>query len=100
MKKNIVVALIILVLLVGIGGYLFLKPKASIPPCNAFHVGVLSGLDFFLPTLDGFKQKMAELGYVEGKNITYDVQKAAPDVATYRKTVNKFITDNVDLIFV
>ena len=67
---------------------------------KVYHVGILSGLDFFANTADGFKEKMTELGYVEGENIVYDVQKSNFDIATYRNILNKFVADKVDLIFV
>ena len=67
---------------------------------KVYHVGILSGLDFFANTADGFKEKMTELGYVEGENIVYDVQKSNFDIATYRSILNKFVADKVDLIFV
>ena len=69
------------------------KPKV-------YRVGVLSGLDFFAPAIDGLKNKMTELGYTEGQNIVYDVQKTNVDVNAYRKIVQKFVADKVDLIFV
>src|ERR1051326_3713379 len=50
-----------------------------------YHVGILSGLDAFSPAVDGFKAKMAELGYVEGKNISYDIQKTNVDLEAYKK---------------
>ncbi len=43
---------------------------------RVYHIGILSGTDAFLPIADGFKAKMTELGYVEGKNIVYDLKKA------------------------
>lgn len=63
-------------------------------------VGILSGLDAFAPAIDGFKAKMAELGYVEGKNITYDIQSTNVDIEMYKKIAKKFVDDKVDLIFV
>jgi putative ABC transport system substrate-binding protein len=69
------------------------KPKV-------YHVGILSGLDFFTNTADGFKDKMAELGYVEGKNIVYDVQKTNFDMAVYKSISRKFVADTVDFILV
>jgi len=63
-----------------------------------YHVGILSGLDIFLPTADGFKQKMTELGYVEGKNITYDLQKTNFEPAKEQDILKKFVEDNDDLI--
>jgi len=68
-------------------------------PQKIFRVGVLNGLDFFGTVTDGFKEKMADLGYVEGKNIVYDVQKTNFDTNAYRKVLAKFISEKVDLIF-
>jgi putative ABC transport system substrate-binding protein len=67
---------------------------------KVYRVGILNGLDFFGTTVDGFKAKMTELGYVEGQNISYDVQKTAVDSAAYQRVLKKFVTDQVDLIFV
>jgi putative tryptophan/tyrosine transport system substrate-binding protein len=65
-----------------------------------YHVGVLSGLSAFAPAIDGFKARMTELGYVEGTNITYDIQSTEVDIDAYRNISKKFVTDQVDLIFV
>jgi putative ABC transport system substrate-binding protein len=100
MRKFVVGIVIVLVVLAAVGGYLFLKPKNTIPPGKVFRVGVLSGLSFFATTFDGFKDKMTELGYIEGKNIIYDVQKSEVDLAVYRQILKKFVADKVDLIFV
>jgi putative ABC transport system substrate-binding protein len=67
---------------------------------KVYHVGILSGLDFFATTADGFKERMTELGYIEGSNIIYDLQKMNFDMATYKSILNKFVADKVDLIFV
>jgi len=67
---------------------------------RVYRVGILSGLDYFATTADGFKAKMTELGYVEGKNIVYDVQKTNVDSAAEERILNKFVADKVDLIFV
>jgi len=65
-----------------------------------YRVGILSGFEFFYPAVDGFKAKMTELGYVEGENIVYDVQSAPVDIEAYRSIAEKFVADQVDLIFV
>jgi putative ABC transport system substrate-binding protein len=43
---------------------------------------------------------MAELGYVEGENIVYDVQVTNFDIPTYQSILKKFVDDKVDLIVV
>jgi putative ABC transport system substrate-binding protein len=67
---------------------------------KVYRVGVLSGLDAFASTIDGFKAKMTELGYVEGTNITYDIQSTNVDIDAYKRITKKFVEDKVDLIFV
>jgi putative ABC transport system substrate-binding protein len=41
---------------------------------------------------------MSELGYVEGTNISYDVQTATIDIAAYQRILQGFVQSNVDLI--
>jgi putative tryptophan/tyrosine transport system substrate-binding protein len=67
------------------------KPKV-------YRVGILSGLSYFSNLTDGLKWKMTELGYVEGTNIVYDVQKTEIDIPAYQKILKKFVDDKVDLI--
>jgi putative ABC transport system substrate-binding protein len=43
---------------------------------------------------------MAELGYVEGQNIVYDVQQTGFDMAAYKRILQGFVADEVDLILV
>jgi putative tryptophan/tyrosine transport system substrate-binding protein len=66
---------------------------------KVYKVGVLSGLDAFAPSVDGFKEKMTELGYIEGQNITYDVQSTNVDIDAYKSITKKFVEDKVDMIF-
>jgi len=68
------------------------KPKV-------YKVGVLCGLDFFCNIVDGFKTKMTELGYVEGKNIIYDVHQTAFNPIEVKSILNQFVAEKVDLIF-
>jgi putative ABC transport system substrate-binding protein len=67
---------------------------------QVYRVGILSGLSFAVDAVDGFKAGMAELGYVEGENIVYDLQSTEFDMAAYRSTLDGFVADGVDLIFV
>jgi len=67
---------------------------------KVYHVGILSGLSAFSPAVEGFKAKMTELGYIEGENISYDVQSTEVDFDAYKSISQKFADDKVDLIFV
>ena len=79
---------------------MLLSGCGSSQQAKIYKVGVLSGLSAFSPAVDGFKSKMAELGYVEGKNISYDVQSTEVDFDAYKNITKKFVDDKVDMIFV
>lgn len=89
----IILAALFTLLLTGCGS------TPARPEAKVYRVGILSGLQWFDATVDGFKTDMTELGYVEGQNIVYDVQKNG-DIAEYKNILDKFVTDKVDLIFV
>ncbi|MGH7797543.1 MAG: ABC transporter substrate-binding protein [Candidatus Binatia bacterium] len=72
-------------------------------PCRAeaqkpYRVGALVADDQFIPAVNGFKQRMAELGYVEGKNITYDFQNSKGDQDLLRKLAEALVQRKPDLI--
>ena len=66
---------------------------------KVYRVGILNGFSPFGDIAEGFKAKMTDLGYVEGKNIVYDVQVSNFDPAEEERIVKQFVTDDVDLIF-
>lgn len=78
---------------------IFLSGQQTEGNARVYRVGILSGTDAFLPIADGFKAKMAELGYIEGKNIVYDLQRTNADPAGEERAAKKFVDDKVDLIF-
>jgi len=49
--------------------------------------------------IEGFKAVMADEGYVEGENVTYDLQNAQGDMATATSIADKFAADGLDLVF-
>lgn len=68
---------------------------------KVYRVGVLPGLGHDSDVVDGFKAGMTELGYKEGENIIYDIQATEGiDLEAYRRILNKFVADKVDVIFV
>lgn len=81
-------------------GLLMLAAACSPRQAKVYHVGILSGLDYFYSISDGFRGKLADLGYAEGKNIVYNTQKSAVDISAYTAILKKFVADKVDLIFV
>ena len=88
------------IILVGMITATLLISSCASTTNKVYRVGILSGLGFFANTADSFKAKMTDLGYIEGKNITYDIQQTNVDPAAEAKILNKFVADKVDLIFV
>jgi len=64
-----------------------------------YKVGVISGVDFFEPTIAGFKAEMTVYGYREGKNIQYDIRKAKGNDEEMKRISEDFVAQKVDLIF-
>jgi putative ABC transport system substrate-binding protein len=84
-------------ILVWIAVIVLLSGCAETP--KVYRVGILVGADTMSSAVDAFKARMTELGYVEGKNIAYDVQKSNADPAEEKRISGKFATDKVDLVF-
>ena len=60
-------------------------------------VNYVSVLD---PTIEGFKAGMAELGYIEGENVTYIYHGViAPDSETIKDEIRVLLASDVDLLF-
>jgi putative ABC transport system substrate-binding protein len=101
-KKWAIVGISVAVVLLLVAVYLVFghkKSSSSAAQSNkVYHVGILDAYDsFFGSTNQGFKDKMTQLGYVEGKNITYDIVKT-PNLTGNQATVQKFIKNKVDLV--
>jgi putative ABC transport system substrate-binding protein len=63
-------------------------------------IGILCGLDVFATTVDGFLSRMAELGYVEGRHVAYDLQRTNFDSVVEERILRKFVADRVDVMLV
>lgn len=62
MRRNSFFLLTILLIFTG-------SPAAA---QRIYRIGALVAEDQFVPAVDGFRKKMAEFGYAEGKNIKYE----------------------------
>lgn len=65
---------------------------------HVYRIGALLGEDQFALAVEGFKKKMAELGYIEGKNISYQVYNGESDREKLRRFAEKLVQDKPDLI--
>ena len=61
-------------------------------------VGVLVAHDQFIPAFEGFKKKMADLGYIKGKNIVYDFNNANANTEALEALAKKLAQDKPDLL--
>jgi putative tryptophan/tyrosine transport system substrate-binding protein len=77
-----------------------LAAGACKPTPKVYRVGILSGLDFFASTADGFKAGMRDLGYVEGVTIHYDVRKTNFAPQAEEEILREFVAGAVDLVLV
>jgi putative tryptophan/tyrosine transport system substrate-binding protein len=78
-------------------------PCLGLSGCGArrpktWKVGILSAPASFLIIADGFKARMTELGYEEGRTISYDVQGVAPEASEMERVVRDFVANRVDLV--
>jgi putative ABC transport system substrate-binding protein len=91
MQQILLVVLLVAICLL-LGSCSEKKPKV-------YRVGILCGLDYIATIPDSFKSKMTELGYIEGKNIIYDMQRTNFEPDKEEQILKQFVKDKVDLIF-
>jgi len=65
---------------------------------RVYRIGALVAVDQFVSAFDGFKEKMAALGYVEGKNIEYHLHNAKGDRDLLQKLAEKLVQERPDVI--
>jgi putative ABC transport system substrate-binding protein len=91
MQQILLVVLLVAICLL-LGSCSEKKPKV-------YRVGILCGLDYIATIPDSFKSKMTELGYIEGKNIIYDIRRTNFEPDREEQILKQFVKDKVDLIF-
>lgn len=93
MKQIIKISAILLVI------SLLLPLAACAPQPKSYTIGVVSPASSMDPVLQGFKEGMAERGFVEGENVTYIYNgPLGPDAAKLEAEVQSFVDAEVDLI--
>ncbi|MBF0360561.1 MAG: ABC transporter substrate-binding protein [Oligoflexia bacterium] len=79
---------------------IFINPKICLAK-DQFIVGILQMVDSMESAVTGFKDGMKELGYIEGKKITYKYYNAKGDLIKLKGLSDTLINDSeLDLIFV
>jgi putative ABC transport system substrate-binding protein len=73
----------------------FRNPEVERP----YRVGILITDDTYLAPVQGFKEGLRELGYLEGQHVQYDLRNARLDKPDLQRFAEQFVRDRVDLIF-
>jgi putative ABC transport system substrate-binding protein len=77
---------------------MFVLSAGRVHAQKMFIIGSLNTADQFLDAFDGFKIRMAELGYREGQNIRYDYYNSKGNAETLKAIAEKLVHDKVDMI--
>ena len=72
--------------------------SSAVEAQKVHRIGVLVGEDRFLPTVNGFTKKMAELGYTEADNIKYDFHNARSNRQAMENIAQKLVQEKPHLI--
>ena len=81
--------------------FLLALPLGLAGPAGAqkvYRIGSLNTAEQFVNAFEGFKSRMAELGYVEGKNVRYDFYNAKGSNEALNAFAKKLAQDKVDMI--
>lgn len=97
MKKALIATLALAAVAVGVF-LLVLKPTSPtrLPVVGVTQIATHPGIDAIRA---GFVKEMANLGFVEGKNITYDMNNAQGDMPTAQSIAQKLAQQKCDLVF-
>lgn len=91
LKRFLILFLALSLILTGCGG----TPKAK-----SYTIGVIVEIPWLAPIYDNFKITMAELGYIEGENITYLYDpNVGPDQAAFDQEAVRLVGQKVDMLF-
>src|SRR6516165_4227005 len=84
-------------LLVGFGAAIAARSSTDEPPARIFHIGIASGTPGSHPAHVAFEDRLRELGYVEGRNLTIDFVRDN-DLDRLAAAVGEFARRGVDVI--
>jgi len=83
--------------LLGIGVFL-LGAATSVQAQKKFSIGSLNTADQFINSFEGFRARMAELGYRDGQNVRYQYYNSRGNDELLKTLAQKLAQDKLDLI--
>ncbi|MFH1615504.1 MAG: ABC transporter substrate-binding protein [Planctomycetota bacterium] len=99
-KKTIMtITIIIAAILIGLGG--FVLNQKTPPEKKIFTIGIArwNSDPTYNGNVEGFKEGLAEMGYVEGENVKFIIKTPESNLEIQRQIIQSFIDEKVDLIF-
>lgn len=78
---------------------LLLLPLPVHGASKPYRVGIMLPGDLWASSVDGFKEGMKGLGYVEGRDIQYLFENAKNNKKKVSEITNRFVADKVDVIY-
>jgi putative ABC transport system substrate-binding protein len=63
-----------------------------------YSIGSLNTADSFITAFEGFRERMAEMGYRDGKNVRYQYYNSRGNAELLRTIARKLVQDKVDMI--
>ena len=73
-------------------------PQAEADP-EQFTIGLISNSQNGLRNVQGFRDRMIELGYIEGENVTYLFAGSPTSAELLENALQEMVASEVDLIF-
>ena len=102
-KKTIMtITVIIAAVLIGFGGLsLIQKTPPENPEKKMFTIGIArwNSDPTYSGNIEGFKEGLAEMGYVEGDNVKFIIKTPESDLTIQRQLIESFVEAKVDLIY-
>ena len=78
---------------------LLLLPIAAAAGAKPYRIGIVLPGDHWVSGVDGLKEGMRALGYVEGRDIQYFLDNATGDKAKVEEATRHFVAAKVDVIY-
>lgn len=94
----LILSLVLIIVAVGFNTFSSLKPleKRQQPPLK--RLGLLLASDLQTSTVDGIKEGLKQLGYVEGENILYDIKNPKGDRELTKKLASDIVASKPDVM--
>ena len=101
MSKKTIMTIIVIVtaILIGFGGFVLTGKTPTEKKIFTIGIARWNSEHTYSGNVDGFKEGLAEMGYVEGENVKFIIKSPESNLEIQRQIIQSFIDEKVDLIF-